>query len=395
MNLKKIVKNNIAFKITAVVLSILLWFYVFYVFGAKTTKTAQIQIQVEGLNPSYEVSLNQSIIRVTFAAPIKQIEQVEKNIRATMDLSNIGPGIYNRRPKLTTPKEVEIIITDPSSIEVTVESIISKDFPIKPTLKGKLQPGTMLGDIILVPEKISLKGTNTALQNISATIEIDISSAVSDLVSDLYGYAEVKVLNNKNEVVENVTVSTKAVKFHIPIITSDITKTVPIVPNFVGTSSVAFQSFSFTPPMITIRGSAKALENIQSISSSPIDVSQIQENTTKEIEIILPDGIKREKETGKIKYTIQVEEIITKTLTDQKIQVRNNPFKTFVLSQTTCNVTIIGRKSQVNTLQNITIYLDLSNTKKGINELPLLIQETHQGLFLQCTPLKIEVKILD
>jgi YbbR domain-containing protein len=391
MNLKKVVKNNLAFKITAIVLAILLWFYVFYVFGAKATKTAQIQIQVEGLNPSYEVSLNQSIIRVTFAAPIQQIEQVEKNIRATMDLSNIGPGIYNRRPKLITPKEVEIIMTDPSSIEVTVESIISKDFPIKPTLKGKLQPGTMLGDVLLTPDKISLTGTNTALQNVTATIEIDISNAVSDL----FGYAEIKVLNNKNEAVDNVTLSAKAVKFHIPIITSDITKTVPIVPNFIGTSRLAILSFSFTPPMITIRGSVKALESIQSLSSGPIDLSQLQENTTGEVEIILPTGIKREKETGKIKFTVQVEEIVTRTLANQKIQVRNNPFKTFVLSQETCNVTIIGRKSLVDNLQNVTVYVDLKNGKMGINEQPLLIQDIPQGLFLQCTPLKIEVKILD
>jgi YbbR domain-containing protein len=391
MNIKKVIKNNLAFKITAVVLSIFLWFYVFYVFGAKTTKTAQIQIQVDGLNPSYEVSLNQKNIRVTFSAPIQQIELVEKNIRATMDLSNIGPGVYSRRPKLTTPKEVEILLIDPSTIEVTVESIITKDFSIKPSLKGKLQPGTIVGDVILTPDKISLKGTNSALQNITAIIEIDISNAVSDL----FGYAEVKVINNKNEVVENVTVNTKAVKFHIPIITSDITKTLPIVPNFIGTSPYAIQSFSFTPSMITIRGSVKLLENIQSISSAAIDLSLIQKNTTKEIEVILTEGIKREKVTEKIVFTIQVEEIISKTLTNVKIQLRNNSFKNFSLSQEICNVTIIGRKSLVNALSTLTVYIDLTNAKKGINELSLLTTEVPPGIFAQVTPSKIEIKILD
>jgi YbbR domain-containing protein len=391
MNIKKVVKNNLAFKITSVVLAILLWFYVFYVFGAKTTKTAQIEIQVEGLNPSYEVTLNQKNLRVTFSAPIQQIEQVEKNIRATMDLSNIGPGIYSRRPKLNTPKEVEILIIDPSTIEVTVENIITKDFVIKPTLKGKLQPGTILGDIILTPDKISLKGTNTALQNITATIEIDISNAISDL----FGYAEVKIINNKNEVVDNVTVEIKAVKFHIPIITSDITKTIPIVPNFTGTSLFAIQSFSFTPSMITIRGSVKALENIQSVTTAPIDLSTLKESGSKEIEIVLPEGIKREKAGEKIKFNVSVEEIISKTLSAIKIQVRGDPFKTFTLSQEFCNATIIGRKSIVDSVSSISVYVDLKNATKGVNELTLLTADVPSGLFVQLTPTKIEIKILD
>jgi YbbR domain-containing protein len=390
--IKKAIKNNLAFKITAIVLAILLWFYVFYVFGAKTTKTAQIQIQVEGLNSSYEVILSQPSINVTFSAPIQQIEQLEKNIRVRMDLSNIGPGSYQREPELIYPKGVEIISLDPTAVEVKVENIVMKDFVIEAISKGKLKPGTLLGEISLTPDKVSIQGTKDILATIaSVIIEIDVSTAVSDLS----GAAEIKVLTKNRELVENISVSTKVIKFQIPIITSDITKTVPIIPNFIGTSSGAIQSFSIQPQVITLRGTVASLEKIQSIFTVPIDLSQINQTITKEIEIILPEGIRRENTTEKIRMTLQVEDMISKTFSSVKIIARNSSFKNFTLSQEFCTVLITGRKSLVEKVSSLEAWVDLKNAVRGLNELNLMIKDIPPGLLVQFTPSKIEVKIID
>lgn len=391
MNLKKIIYHNLAFKIASVILAILLWLYIYFVFGAKTTKTATIKIQVEGLQPSYEVTLSQDDIQVTFSAPIQQIEQIEKNIRASLDLSSIGPGKYSKKPKLILPKDTTILLQSPSEIEVNVESIITKEFNIKPSLKGKIQPGISLGEVTLNPGKISLKGTATILQNITVVVDIDITNATSDLD----GYAEIKIMNTKNEEITSIPVPSKAVRFHVPILSTEIVKTVPIIPNFIGSSPSAILSFLLNPAMVTIKGNAKELESIHSINTLPIDLSLVKSDAIVDIGLIFPTGVKKTKPEEKVTATIKTEEIITKVIPNLKIQVRNNLFHTIILSSDLCQITVIGRKSLIEKLSIPTIFIDLKNTTKGSHEFLLENTQIPEGIILQINPKKIEVKILD
>jgi len=391
MNLKKTIYNNLAFKIVAVLLAILLWLYVYFVFGAKTTKTASIKIQVEGLNPAYEVSLSQDNVQVTFSAPIQQIEQIEKSIRATMDLSNIGPGKFNKKPKIVTPKDTTILLQSPAEIEVNVESIMTKEFTIKPSFKGKIQPGTTLGEIDLKPSKLSLKGTATLLKDISVVVEIDVSNAVSDL----FGYAEVKIFNLKNEEIKTIPIPSKAVYFHIPILSTDIVKTVPIIPDFIGSAPYAILSFSINPTMITLKGNAKDLETIQSIKTKPIDLSLINENSTMEVNLVLPTGVKQEKIDEMIVISLKTEPIITRTIPNVTIQLKNNSFASVLMAFEQCQVTLIGRKSLIEKMTIPSIFVDLKNATIGTKEYVLQSSELPLGIFLQVTPKKMEIKILD
>ena len=110
VNIKKAITNNLGLKIFALILSILLWCYIYFVYGAKINKTASIQVQVTNVPQDLSVSLSNNYIDVVFAAPVRIIEQVEKNIRIVMDLSGIGPGTFTRKINVEAPKE-EIINT--------------------------------------------------------------------------------------------------------------------------------------------------------------------------------------------------------------------------------------------------------------------------------------------
>jgi len=393
MNIRKAIKNNLALKIISVFISILLWLYVYFVFGAKTTKIALIQVQMEGLNSTYYAVLNPAHVNVTFSAPIQIIEQFEKNIRATMDLSNIGPGTYNRKPKLIFPKEIEIISMEPATLEVKVEKIVTQDFKVKPIIKGKLSSGNIIGEITLSPDKISLQGTEAILQTIkSVAIEIDITNAQSDL----FGYAEVKLTDSQGKVVEETTSNTKMIKFHVPIISSDVTKTVPVIPNLVGSTSRSIKSLSITPQLITIRGSVASLEKIQSVLSEAIDLNDLTDNYNREIQIILPEGIKRENPNEKIIMQIVSEEVITITYTDVKIQLKNlNSSLKATLSRETGTVVITGRKDLINLIKNSVLFADCKDLQKGIHEVDLIFSDIPKGLLVQIIPKKIEIKILD
>ena len=389
MNIKKAITNNLGLKIFALFLSMLLWLYIYYVYGAKINKTASIQVQVINVPQDLSVSLSDNYINVTFAAPVRIIEQVEKNIRIVMDLSNIGPGTFKRKINIDAPKEAEIISLNPDEIEITVEKIITKEFPIRGVMNGKVANGNIVGTPEITPQVVTVQGIESIVNSIKeAIVEINIE----DATSDIYGSSEVKLINKFNEPIEDLIISSRIANFHVPIISSDVTKFVPVIPEFNGHSKLAIRGVKITPEIVKITGKGEAISKISSIETEPINIDDLSENISVNAKLKTPESIKIEPSSVTVEIT--VEEEITVSFDNVSVKTINlQEGLKASLDFEDVKVVITGRKSIVENIKSVEAQIDLKGLNAGEYMLRVTIKNIPNSILVRIYPEKINVKI--
>ncbi len=389
VNIKKAITNNLSLKILALILSILLWFYIYFVYGAKINKTASIQVQLINVPQDLSVNLSSNYIDVVFAAPVRIIEQVEKNIRIVMDLSDIGPGTFTRKINIVTPKEVEIISVKPDEIELSVEKIITKEFPIRGVMNGKLANGNIIGKPEITPQIVTVQGVESIVNSIKeATVEINIDNATSDI----YGSSEIKLINKSNDQIEDLIMSSRIASFHVPVISSDVTKFVPVIPEFNGYSKLSIKEVKITPQIAKITGKGEIIGKIDSIETEPINIEGLSRNISVNSKLKTLEGLKIE--PSSVTVEISVEEEITVTFDNISVHTINlKEGLKASLDVETVKVIITGRKSILESIKSIEAQLDLKGLDAGEYILSVSIKNIPNSIYIRIYPEKINVKI--
>jgi len=389
VNIKKAISNNLSLKILALILSILLWFYIYFVYGAKINKTASIQVQLINVPQDLSVNLSSNYIDVVFAAPVRIIEQVEKNIRIVMDLSGIGPGTFTRKINVEAPKEAEIISINPDEIEITIERIITKEFSIRGVINGSVANGNIIGKPEIIPQVVTVQGVESIVNSVKeAIVEINVDGATSDI----YGSSEIKLINKSNERIEDLIMSSRIASFHVPVISSDLTKFVPVIPKFKGYPKLAIKEVKITPQIVKITGKGEIISKISSIETEPINIDGLSENISINNNLILPEGLKVEPISVKVEITVEAEI----TVAFDNVLVKTINLKDGLkasLDVETVKIVITGRSSIVENVKSLEAQLDLNGLDTGEYILSVSIKNIPDSLYVRIYPEKINVKI--
>jgi len=389
VNIKKAISNNLSLKILALILSILLWFYIYFVYGAKINKTASIQVQLINVPQDLSVNLSSNYIDVVFAAPVRIIEQVEKNIRIVMDLSGIGPGTFTRKINVEAPKEAEIISINPDEIEITIERIITKEFSIRGVINGSVANGNIIGKPEIIPQVVTVQGVESIVNSVKeAIVEINVDGATSDI----YGSSEIKLINKSNERIEDLIMSSRIASFHVPVISSDLTKFVPVIPKFKGYPKLAIKEVKITPQIVKITGKGEIISKISSIETEPINIDGLSENISINNNLILPEGLKVEPISVKVEITVEAEI----TVAFDNVLVKTINLKDGLkasLDVETVKIVITGRSSIVENVKSLEAQLDLNGLDTGEYILSVSIKNIPNSIYIRIYPEKINVKI--
>ena len=259
-----------------------------------------------------------------------------------MDLSNIGPGTFTRKINIVTPKEVEIISVKPDEIELSVEKIITKEFPIRGVMNGKLANGNIIGKPEITPQIVTVQGVESIVNSIKeATVEINIDNATSDI----YGSSEIKLINKSNDQIEDLIMSSRIASFHVPVISSDVTKFVPVIPEFNGYSKLSIKEVKITPQIAKITGKGEIIGKIDSIETEPINIEGLSRNISVNSKLKTLEGLKIE--PSSVTVEISVEEEITVTFDNISVHTINlKEGLKASLDVETVKVIITGRKSK-------------------------------------------------
>jgi len=149
------------------------------------------------------------VLNLQLRGPLPLIGAASSSMEVYLDLSGARPG-KNLYPidlsSIPVPPEIEVLSVDPGEIEIELERLQIRSFPVQPVLEGRPAPGYVLGAVRAQPEIVRIQGPGNRLgdfdsvetlpisiEGVAETLEIPVELRLQDPFLRLLSPAPLKV----------------------------------------------------------------------------------------------------------------------------------------------------------------------------------------------------------
>ena len=304
---------------------------------------------------------------------------------ASIDLSGVrSTGQYTVPITVSSKTNRELTITDiqPNKITLTIDKIISKEFPIKATAPYvEVSEDLFMDEIIASHETVTLTGSATVLNNIGvvearSTYHGDLTeSRQTNSEYFLYGSFDIQIEKEGIQFYpENMTVN-------IPIYRQ---KELPLkfsISNYPSNFDIDSLKFDIDPKTLTVAAPDDSINNLSELNIGTIDISMIQLNKTTFIPIVLPDGYKNlsGNNNARIDWDMENYGMLDFKINTNNINILNAPDNYNVsLVTNELTLTVVGPSDDVSGLVssdfNITVNLLGTSLRAGTQDVSISVE---------------------
>lgn len=326
---------------------------------------------VLGVPPTVNVAIEGSKSQVTTA-------ERTRNFDVFIDLTDLDVGTHEVDVQYSGFNNQLKVATDPETIAVTIEERGTSELEVELELLNQdtLDEELQLGTPVITPSTVEVTGSVTEVNKIAMVKAIVDLSGITDDVN--IKNAPVKVYDQQgNEL--NVFVNPSSVSVEIPLQVGK--KELPISYTTTGElpDGISLQSISLNVSEVSVYGQASVLAALETLDDLTINLSDITEDTTLELEVPTPPGATRV-DPIVVEVTIDVEETSEKVLADIPIEVLNlsgNRELTFIdPEEGTVTITIFGTSKQLEdiTVDDFSVSIDVTGFISGEFETPIQIE---------------------
>ena len=309
--MKKSLTNNIGLKLLAFIFAFMLWLLVVNIddpVGSKTFENIPVTIEhsevVTQDQRSYQVLDGTDTVSVSVSATRSVLEKISaENIVATADMRELY--LESQIPiEITIPGyEFESATASPRNVQVKIEQNKSDTFPITVTTTGTVRDGYVLGNVQADPERVTVNGPESVIDQISKVVaEVNVSGLSSDSSIDAtLTYYDADNNEISAEQLAN-NLGTTGVKVNVTLYH---TARIPVTVDTSGVTAAdgyTISEVSWTPEEIQLAGEEDVLEALKEIRipADAIDITSISQRTEKTVDITpyLPEGTRLVDENG-------------------------------------------------------------------------------------------------
>lgn len=329
--LQELICKDFGWKLLSIAIATILWFMVINIDQPVDTRGYSRPLIIEnietlssrGLTLGNLEELQNTKITVKVKAQRTALDRLNQNpewITASIDLSELSYAVNGDIVSLPVSVSVQggntygISSKSPAVVEVSVETMASKELPVDVQLNGFLEDGTYLSEPLLSTDTVTVTGPASAVNRVTsvrANIDADTIKENPEIRTTLTCYDSI------GQVVKGVYTSVDEIIVSYAL--HDM-KQVPIQVDIVGTPAGGYQvgDISCRPQYAAVTGSAEDLENIVFLQMDSIDVSGRSSSITETFYLAdyLPEGISLlAEDNGIIQVTVEISAQSQKTLT--------------------------------------------------------------------------------
>lgn len=188
--MRKLLFENFGLKITAILLSVLLW--LFASSRGLSEIALDVPLELKDIPPGIEL-INHSIKVV--GVNIKGQEGIIRtirpsDIRAFVDLSKArkGESIYSiNKNNIKLPPGVTVTNITPSSVRVSLEESVTKTVQVRPVIIGTPGSGFYVKSLSIFPENVVIEGARSKVATVDTikTEPLDITGIKETVTRDM------------------------------------------------------------------------------------------------------------------------------------------------------------------------------------------------------------------
>lgn len=372
-------KRNLGYKIISLILAILFWLWVTNQGASKTlerdqtltiplvtknlpvnsivmTKLPSVRVRLQGVNPSVNV----------------------KDLYAYVDLSGSNPGKQDFEIKMDSIPNIKVLELTPSRVNLELDTVQEKMLPVQLNLTGAPAEGKEIGDAIIKPNVVNVRGPGTLLASVDKVlVDVSVAGATDTIQVSrpvLFRDKAGQAIFGPDPSIETLTANPGSVEVIVPILSKGLSsKMIPLKVLTKGTlaEGMAVRSLEVVPDGVQVFGAPEVLKGFESLNLGPIDLSGVTEDKTFEIsseKVSLPAGVSFGSRTT---FTIIVKvgkEIQSKVLTGIPVIIKNVSTDLEVdQGVAAMDITVQALPEVLNKLtpDQISLWIDASDLKAG------------------------------
>lgn len=395
----ELIKRDIAYKAAAILLAVLLWFYVTNLQNPTIEKVLSgVPVSYYGLKEGLVTGDRPQNIELKVKGPRSLINPLtSKDIKASVDLTQAKMGEGNYPVQVTLPAGVELIYNKTPSIHLRIDAIQEKQLAVQVKMENTVAQGYASFEPVLTPSRVVVKGPLQLLANLdSARVTVDLNQATENLVLNV----PVNIVDKWGNLVQGnaLDINPKSIQVFIPVIKNSPTKTVPVKPVLSGKPAEGFQvaRIILEPETVKITGPYDRLNLVDHVPTQPIDISGIQQNLVTQVTLSSPEGISLLYDPT-VKVLIQVETgPVSKQFNEIPVNKQNQQAGTRVmLKPEKISITVRGSQEEIAKLkaEDIKALVDLAGLTPGTHQLEVKVDISNKLQVLKVEPNKVEVTI--
>lgn len=186
MKIKSFLFDNMAVKISALALAVILWLFV----TSKGQTEISLNVPVEytnlpsGIDISHNMVKSVNIVLRGHESILKNMKQ--ENLRLSLDMSKAkkGEAVFPvRNDDIKLPAAVSIINIEPRAVKIFFEETASKKVAIKPAITGTPDDSFYVRSVDVRPAETMVEGAKSEVRRIGSlkTEPIDITGIAEDM----------------------------------------------------------------------------------------------------------------------------------------------------------------------------------------------------------------------
>jgi YbbR domain-containing protein len=230
---------------------------------------------------------------------------------------------------------------------------------------------------MIAPNDVVITGAESNISKINTVrVDVDIASVNAEVKKIL----PVRALDENGKDIQNITIEPSNLEVSIPI---ENTKRIGLEMDLSGQPAAGYviSSISVFPEEVLVTGKQQTLEGINLIKTEKIDITEGTADVSKDVQLVLPDGVELVNASEKVSIFVNIEKIITSDMTIGSIEYVNLAEGLELESmQSGIGASLRGAESLLIDAPNtIKFFVDLKHANEGSNVLNIL-WEAPQGV---------------
>lgn len=312
-------KKDLGVKLISVLLAVLFWFFVINADNPFETRDITIPIRVihEDSLSDRNIVLKDTNYRRSVKLVLRGRSETLKSVKiddfdVVLDFDKVKTAQDNvvelDGPLLSIKGITEATII-PRNVELSLEKITGKSFPVAVELIGKPKVSYVVTSVKVVPASIELTDMESIVSSISS---IQTSVDITNLDKSIELEKECKAIDLEGKTIP------KTAKKIIVRISIEVGREVLLTPVITGTPGINFVEIArrTVPDKITVIGPSDVLAKLTELKTEKVDLANAEINVETPVALVLPKGVKL---ADGMPETVQVEVDIEKLVTSELI----------------------------------------------------------------------------
>lgn len=290
-------KGKLVIKICCVLAATILWLYISNTQNpliTYTVKKVPVQIKNEDILSKNKLSLvkeEQYYVDIKIQGRSSDVYRTKaSDFKVVADLS----GYLVRKGENKIPVEVQNMPSNVSIVnngnlwvELEIDEIVERNVSVSINLKGNKSNEKFIKDTIVSPKEVKVIGSS---KNVNLVDKAVATIDVSKLSESKTLSVDVTPVNASGANIKGVELDPPTVHVSVGV---NITKEVPIQVDTTGYVPDRFKldGIELSKNKVKIIGEEKVLKEINYIKTEKIDLSSLTKDSSKEVKLIIPEGI--------------------------------------------------------------------------------------------------------